>query len=233
MAPTTGHQTVTGQLSHVAAAHLRALIISGELQPGNKIKPEEVAAALDVSPTPVREALQTLRTEGFVTLVPRHGFTVAPLSASDVRDLFKVQALLAGEMAARAAERATGEEIEQMLIIHDALTAAARAKNAERLEHFNHAFHRHINLVADSRKLLWAIGLMSRYVPREFYGSISGWPETTAHDHQQIVDAIRSGDADQARVLMESHIMTAGDLLATHFGRRLAATDAIEETTAL
>jgi DNA-binding GntR family transcriptional regulator len=206
------------------------LIISGELRPGEKIKAEHVAETLQVSPTPVREALQALRTEGFVTLVPRHGFAVAPLSSDDVRDLFKVQALLAGEMAARAAQRATAEAIAEMLRIHLELTQAADAGDAERLEHLNHAFHRHINLTADSRKLLWAIGLMSRYVPRQFYGSITGWPETTIHDHQQLVDAIRSGDADLARSSMESHITTAGELLATYLGRRLAESAESKET---
>lgn len=129
MGPASDRAT-TGQLSTVAAAHLRALIISGELHPGSKIKAEEVAAALDVSPTPVREALQTLRTEGFVTLLPRRGFTVAPLSEDDVRDLFTVQSLLAGEMAARAAARATDEQIEGMLAIHAELTSAAEAEDA-------------------------------------------------------------------------------------------------------
>lgn len=220
--PVRDGATTTGQLSNMVASHLRALIISGELKPGTKIRAEPVAAELEVSPTPVREALQALRAEGFVTLVPRHGFAVAPLSGDDVRDLFRVQALLAGEMAARAASLATKEHIAEMLDIHARLTDAAQRNDAERLEHFNHLFHKHINQIAGSRKLRWAIGLMSRYVPREFYGSIDGWPETTAEDHQHIVDAISDGRADQARRLMEEHIMTAGELLAAHFSRRLA-----------
>lgn len=211
-----------GQLSNHVAARLRALIISGQLKPGEKIKADWYAQEFEVSPTPVREALQALRTEGFVTLVPRHGFAVAPLSSDDVRDLFRVQALLAGEMAARTARVATPEQHREMTRIHEKLTEAAEAGDAEQLELLNHEFHRHINVTANSRKLLWAISLMSRYVPREFYGSITGWPETTIHDHQQLVDAICAGAADEARALMESHIMTAGELLATYLGQRLA-----------
>lgn len=212
----------TGTLGREVAAHLRALIISGQAKPGEKLRPEQVADSLNVSPTPVREALQALASEGFVKLVPRHGFHVAPLNSDDVRDLFEVQALLAGEMAARAASRATSEQLAEMHRIHEELTAAAGRGDAGQLEHWNHAFHRHINRSADSRKLLWAIGLMSRYVPREFYGTIAGWPETTTHDHQQLVDAISAGDAQSARTLMEAHIRTAGELLAEHLGERLS-----------
>lgn len=208
------------QLSEQAASHLRALIISGELRQGARIRAEHVAERLEISPTPVREALQALRAEGFVDLVPRHGYRVAPLSEDDVRDLYRVQALLAGEMAARAAVSIDQQGLDEMLEIHEQLTAAAERGDSEALEHLNHRFHRHINLTGGSRKLLWAIGLMARYVPREFYGAIPDWPETTSHDHQNLVDAISARDADRARAEMEAHITHAGELLAKYLGQR-------------
>ncbi|MGV9423341.1 GntR family transcriptional regulator [Streptomyces sp. NPDC003656] len=83
---------------------------SGEARPGDFLRTERVAEAVGVSSTPVREGLLALRSEGFVQLVPRRGFVVAPFTRQDVRDLFWAQAQLSGELAARAARRITARQ---------------------------------------------------------------------------------------------------------------------------
>jgi DNA-binding GntR family transcriptional regulator len=73
-------------VSDEVAAHVRAQIMGGSLQPAEFV--EEVADDLSVSATPVREGLHALRGEGFLDLEPRRGFVVALLSLEDVEDLF-------------------------------------------------------------------------------------------------------------------------------------------------
>lgn len=68
--------------------------------------------------------------------------------------------------------------------------------------------------MAGARKVLWAMGLMTRYVPREFYSTIPGWPEATAEDHAAVLAAIVNRDSNGARRAMERHIEHSGDLLA-------------------
>src|SRR5699024_6873484 len=97
MTSRSSHSSARPQLSEKATAHIRGLIMSGELQPGTLVRPETIGEELDISTTPTREALQSLRVEGFLELVPRHGFVVAPLTGQDIRDLFQVQALIGGE----------------------------------------------------------------------------------------------------------------------------------------
>src|ERR1700730_12986054 len=102
------------QLSAEVASHVRELIMSGRLRPGEFIRQEQIAEELELSATPVREGLLTLKGEGFVQLKPRRGFVVAPLSAADVRDLFTAQELLAGELVYRAAGRIDDDGLREL-----------------------------------------------------------------------------------------------------------------------
>ena len=95
------------QLSDEVAARLRTGIMTGTLRPGTFIRLDETAAELGVSITPVREALRTLRGEGMVQLEPHRGHVVVPLSRGDIEDIFWLQATIAKELAATAAERIT------------------------------------------------------------------------------------------------------------------------------
>ncbi|HEY9498388.1 MAG TPA: GntR family transcriptional regulator [Terrimesophilobacter sp.] len=217
------------QLSDQAASHLRALVMSGSLTPGEGVRPEIVGAKLGMSTTPAREALLQLRAEGFLELSPGKGFTVAPLTGNDVRDLFTVQALIAGELAARAARGADENSVRELEEIHRELERAAHAGDTEALEQLNHDFHRHVNRLAGSRKVLWALGLLTRYVPREFYGSIAGWPEATMDGHGRVLDSIRAGEPEAARAAMSAHIIHSGELLASHFDRVRNQANATQE----
>ncbi|WP_423184461.1 GntR family transcriptional regulator [Arthrobacter sp. NyZ413] len=224
---------VRPQLSDEASSYIRALIMSGSLRPGAQVRPEVLGEELQISSTPVREALQSLRVEGFLELVPRKGFQVAPLTGKDIRDIFRVQALIGGELAARATLNASEGDLAELDALHHELIAAAARHDDASLEEKNHAFHREINLLANSRKIIWAMGLVSRYVPRRFYSSIEGWPKATVDDHAKLLEAIRSGDAETARREMEEHLMHSGELLAAHFDERIASADAGDEAQGL
>lgn len=212
---------VRQQLSDKAAGYVRGLIMSGELRPGTVVRPETIGESLGISATPAREALQALRVEGFLHVVPRLGFVVAPLTGQDIRDLFQAQALIAGELAARAAVEAHPADLAELAALHHELIAAAARGNTELLEAKNHEFHRQINLMAGTPKMVWVLGLLARYVPRRFYAEIPGWPEATVDGHGKLLDGIRAADPELARAAMQQHISHAGQLLAEHFDQRI------------
>src|SRR5690606_10799335 len=136
------------QLGDEAASFVRDQITSGTLAPGDHVRPELVAAELGISTTPAREALQSLRAEGFLDLAPRRGFTVARVTGDDIRDMFLVQSMVAGELAARAAQRVTPEILQRLEEINESLIAAADRNDLDALEKWNHKFHREINLAS-------------------------------------------------------------------------------------
>jgi DNA-binding GntR family transcriptional regulator len=205
------------QLSDEVASYVRELIMSGHLRSGEFIRQERIAEELQLSATPVREGLLSLKGEGFVELKPRRGFVVAPLSASDVRDLFTAQALLAGELVSRATARMTPDELRELDQVHRALRKAAAAGDGGAVESLNHDFHRRINLIADAPRLAWMLSISTKFAPRRFFATIPGWSKASAQDHAAILKAITDRDAEQARAAMMRHMENAGELLAANF----------------
>ncbi|MEU8796101.1 GntR family transcriptional regulator [Spirillospora sp. NPDC048819] len=208
------------QLSDEAAARIRELIMDGRVRPGDYLRLERLAMEFGISVTPVREALKSLRSEGFVVLEPRRGFVVAPLSKRDVQDLFWVQAGIAAELAARATPRIGPETLRDLDGLQHALERAEVARRPNLMEEHNHRFHREINLAADSAKLAWSLGTAARYVPRGLYGRLADWPGLAVRDHERILAALRDGDARTAGAEMRDHIVRAGELLVAHLERR-------------
>ena len=86
-------------LSQAVVDELRAAIIGGAYAQGERLVEEEVAARFDVSRNPIREALHTLSTEGFVVVEPRRGARVASVTAQQARELFELRTPLEGVVA--------------------------------------------------------------------------------------------------------------------------------------
>ena len=208
------------QLSDEVAARIRQGIMSGRVRQGEYLRLERLATEFGISVTPVREALKSLRSEGFVVLEPRRGFVVARLSQQDVKDLFWARAVVAAELTARAALRMPPETLKELERIHQALERAVAIGRIERVEELNHAFHREINLAADSAKLAWTLAAVSRYVPRGLYGEVPGWPEACRRDHLRILEGLRRGSRHAASGAMRMHITHVGDLLIRHLAER-------------
>ncbi|MGC2174071.1 MAG: GntR family transcriptional regulator [Acidimicrobiales bacterium] len=206
------------RLSDDAARHVRELIISGQLTAGEFIRPETIAVDLGISATPVREGMLQLQSEGFLKVRPRRGFVVSPLSPKDVSDAFDAQALLAGELCARAAKVLSLADFNTLDALQTKLEVAALEGDFSVEEELNFEFHRFIYHLADSPKIQWLLESTLRYAPRRFYSSIVGWPEATISEHRAILAALKSSDASTAREAMASHIQHAGVLLAEHLG---------------
>lgn len=103
-----------GQLHTEAAAHLRSMVLSGELPPGTRLREQQLCAELGVSRTPVREALRTLAAEGLVDLLPNRSVVVSHLHAPDIADLFTVFGALEGLAAELACQKITEAEIAEI-----------------------------------------------------------------------------------------------------------------------
>ncbi|MPZ59864.1 MAG: FCD domain-containing protein [Propionibacteriales bacterium] len=187
--------------------------MSGSLRPGDFVRLEKIADELGVSATPVREGLHALRGEGFLTFEPRRGFVVAPLSPSDIQDLYLVQANIAGELAARAAIAATPATVAGLRELQAELDQATCDGRAEDVLELNWQIHREINRLAGSPKLSFLLSVAVRYVPQPFFATIEGWVSAAVHDHAHVFDAIERNDPAAARSAMEKHILHAGDVI--------------------
>lgn len=204
------------QLSDDVSNYVRDLIVSGQVRAGEFLRLETLAAELGTSVTPVREALVSLRGDGFVILQPRRGFMVAPFTKDDILDIYQVQAYLAGELAARACSRLSQEGLVELRDLQAQLSEAHERGEAEAVERLNHEFHRAINVAAHAPKLSQFLATATRYSPRLFFAQIAGWTQASADDHEAILAAFAAADPERARAAMSRHVAKAGELLADH-----------------
>ncbi len=194
-----------GGLAEEIVAHVRGQILGGELKPGSKIDQEQIALDLDVSRSPIREALVVLGQEGLLDITPRRGAFVARITREDVIDHYELFGLIAGRVAAMAAELLEDEQREELRAIH-LLFQEASDEDGSKL---NHEFHQLINSCAP-RRTRWLLRHLERSIPAGFFERTPGWKDEAVADHQEIVNAISAKDADAARRAMETHLHEAG-----------------------
>lgn len=194
-----------GGLADEIVSHVRAQILSGNLRPGQKVDQEQIAEELDVSRSPIREALVVLGQEGLLDITPRRGAFVAKITREDVIDHYELFGLIAGRVAAMAAESFTEAEQTELAGIHDRFAMATDEEGSK----LNNEFHQLINSAAP-RRTRWLLRHLERSIPAGFFEQTSGWKDEAVADHQEIVDAIARRDGDAARRSMETHLHEAG-----------------------
>ena len=187
------------------ADRLREAILSGVLKPGQRLDQNEIAEALNVSRSPVREALRTLAAEGLVQILPHRGAIVAELSPEELEEIYAIRAVLEG-MAARLAvpnmDLARLEELET--ILHE-LNAT---DDLDLWLELNRRFHHTIYQAAGRPRLLSLIeNLRNTSAPyiRQYIDS-SEHMEEAKESHQRIFEACARGDAAAARRETEKHL---------------------------
>jgi DNA-binding GntR family transcriptional regulator len=200
------------QLRHSVAATIRELIISGQAPPGDLLRLAPLAEQMDMSITPVREALLLLAQEGWVVQEPNRGFRVLPIRRNDVEDTYFVHQFVAGELAARAAANATGEQVALLRALDEQINDLADDADIE-AERLNYELHQQLYDIAESPRLGWFVVAASRFVPRQFWGTIPGWRAHNRTGHKQVIDMLENKDREGARLAMSAHIHNARILL--------------------
>jgi DNA-binding GntR family transcriptional regulator len=202
---------------------LREDIISCKLAPGTEIREAELAARFDMSKSPVRDALMRLEQEGLVITSPRQGYRVAPVSLSDVLDMFHLRAALERACMERIVLRASDEQLRELdAFRHFNATAWPGGFVA-----FNRAFHRRIaELGANARmrdQLLDLIDLMDRAIRMSVANISKGDPELLVNEHCAIIDALQARAIKRAQRLAEQHVVAAGKRVSNAISRSLIA----------
>jgi DNA-binding GntR family transcriptional regulator len=190
---------------------IRRSIVSGRFQPGERLYEENLASELEVSRNPVRESLQTLATEGFVELEPRRGAKVAQFSDQRVRELFEVREALEGLVARLAATRRSDDQLAELQSVLAAGEAGVARGELSELPGLNTRFHALMAEMAANTMLAEHLERLSDlikwiYAERIQLRSTHSWRE-----HRAIVDAIASGDADEAARRASQHVSQARD----------------------
>lgn len=205
--------TVKRSLADDVTDRLRDAILQGGFKPGEPLREEQLAASLDVSRGPVREALVQLEREGLVIVRRHRGATVARLSRDDAEEVYSLRLALERLAVRRAAQMATDSDFAAL---ESVLTAFRAAFEHESTEHeiagLDVRFHDLIYRAAKHQRLYdcWAnlrsqifLFLLSRNIANPDFRVV------TVKSHQDLLDVLRSRDQARAEQEIESHLLGA------------------------
>ena len=139
--------------------------------------------------------------EGVIEARPNRGFRVARMARQDVEDIYWVHGVLAGRLTAKACERLSSADLLELEENTHKLTEAMEANAVDVVEKLNWQFHRLINAAADSPKIHALLKITVKQIPARFYTVLPDWGRLSAHDHKELMDALRKRDAKEAEKL--------------------------------
>lgn len=211
-----------GTLGDTAYADLRGLLIAGQLAPGDRVSPRELAARLAISPMPVREAVQRLAAEGALVVRPQSGARVPLMTRPRFVELTTIRVALEGMAAERAARAASAAELVAIRRQHDQLRAAARRVRPDPaiVIRANQRLHFTIYRSAHMPTLLALIeGLWLRIGPvlnLDLRSSSERLGKLATHEHHaRLVDALERRDGRGARRGLVGDIESAAKYILT------------------
>jgi DNA-binding GntR family transcriptional regulator len=192
-------------------AHLRNEIRSGALMPGSRMRETEIAERLQVSRTPVREALKRLQSEGLVTFSQPRGMTVTELSAAQVLELYAMREILEGAAARFASEHASAMEVEtlkHLVAQHPSIRTPEEAHlNNRRIDEAIASAAHNIYLLKALNVLQDAVSLLG---PTTYH--VPGRIKIGLNEIAHVVNAIANRDPDEAENAARSAVRAAGAL---------------------
>jgi DNA-binding GntR family transcriptional regulator len=203
--------------------HLLDQIGSGTLAPGARIVEARICEALGVSSIPVREAIRELVTMGVLAAATHKGAWVREVSLQETAEALEVKAALEA-LAARLAAPALKENCSALRKFCTAISKAAKRRDFVAYQHCNQAFHRHIVEAANNAALLRTWSSLAFEVRTRFIMDFvaNGDAAAIASEHEPIMLAFESGNAERAAELLATH---AAYLIA-YLQRRCAASAA-------
>ena len=194
-------------------ARLRQAIITGDLAPTSHLIEPELARQLNVSRTPLREAIRQLEAEGFVTTVPRVGCFVSEITPQDVEDLYAIRTVIEGLAARQAAENP--ESAKREVLDNILADLAKRTGDYRQYHEISGRFHDIIVELSGNRRLQGIYHSLAQHVSRMRTLSLAvrGRPEISLRGHRRIATAILRGRGAEAERAMRAHIETAYGVL--------------------
>ncbi|MDN4587729.1 GntR family transcriptional regulator [Xenophilus aerolatus] len=199
---------VPHSLHDQVAATLREEIFAGTLVPGSFLDEAALCERLEISRTPLREALKVLTAEGLLRHEPRRGCFVAEVTQKDLDEIFPVIALLEGRCAWEAARNATDAELEALESMHEKLERHAKARRINEYYATNYAIHEAIISLADNRWLAQVIGDLRKILKLARLQQLHapGRLDQSLSEHLAVFAALKARDSDGAEAAMRTHL---------------------------
>ena len=190
---------------------LRRAILNGELQSGSRLVQADLAAMLEVSTTPVREALRDLATEGLVQFDAHRGAIVSELSREEVQQIYEIRMVLEPLAMRQAVPNISDALLARLRELHESMVAEPHAVDwVDR----NRVFHMAVYEASSSPRLASIIRNLQDASVMYIGASLQQQPELRSHaneDHAAILEALENRDIEAAVMALETHLRTSID----------------------
>ncbi len=209
--PEDGFHTTRQTAHEYVRGVLRRAILNGDLRSGSRLVQAELAAMLDVSTTPVREALRDLATEQLVQFDPHRGAIVAELSASDVHDIYEIRRVLEPLAMRQAVPNISDALLARLRKLHQSMLDEPHS--ADWVDR-NRVFHMAVYETAASSRLAAIIRNLQDASVMYIGASLQHRPELREeanHGHAEILDALERRDVEAAVAAVSDHLRTSID----------------------
>lgn len=187
--------------------YLRNEMKKGRIKPGSSINMDKTSEKLGVSKTPLRDALIRLEAEGFVTILPRKGVVVSPLTLKDIRDYYQIIGALESTAILAAASQ-LGGAAELMAELNEAMSRALIKENFDLYYERNLRFHEVFIRLSGNRMIEKTVDTMKKRLydfprPKDY---IKAWEERSVEEHASLISLIKAGRVEEAaRLIRDVH----------------------------
>lgn len=197
---------------------IRTAIINGDLKPGEPLRDRNLADALGISRTPVREALQRLASIGLVESQGRTGWNVVgPFTEEDVHEIFQVRRLLEPAGIDQLEREPDPVAIGKLVRFFDDYEQPIREDSLGQYFGRDHAFHELIISCTKNSRIIQFYSAMGNHINRGrrfLILSATGRADETLDEHRAVTDALAAGDFAGARRALLNHLETGEGLMA-------------------
>ncbi|MCR9155612.1 MAG: GntR family transcriptional regulator [Rhodobacteraceae bacterium] len=195
------------------AESLEQLVFQGEYKDGERLDEIRLAEQFSVSRTPVREALQRLVMSGMAEQIPRRGVFIRQPGPVELLEMFETMAELEAACGRFAAARMTDEGLERLSDANRRCRDAVEKEDAAEYYHENEIFHQEIYRGATNSYLLGeALRLQNRLKPyRRVQLRFRGRMAQSLAEHDEIIQALKTGDSELAAKLLRAHVTVQGE----------------------
>jgi DNA-binding GntR family transcriptional regulator len=196
-------------LADQAYYRLRELIVTLELAPGSIVNERELMERLGLGRTPVRDALRALARERLVEVYPRRGILVSGVDVRDLAALSESRLVLEATAARLAAVRSTPADRAQTVALLAELAETADEQDERHLIDLDQRIHRHVYHCAHNPFLEatlnehYVLSLRIWFLALDRVARL----DDAVHEHRELLEAIRDGDADRAEAAMREHVL--------------------------
>ena len=190
---------------------LKQKIIDSVLEPDQAVNEESLAALLGISRTPLREAIQRLENEDFLVRQPNGRLRVAPLTITEVEEIFQIRSMLEGHIARNAARNATAKDIQRLTLILEKLKHSFQMGDNQDVVSYGFEFHDYLSEISALKTFEKVLNqLRDRSLRYCRYVSLHGdWNTQADEEHLAILQMIIARDEDGAEQAMREHILSS------------------------